>query len=74
MSLGYWATLSTGPRRYPPTDPNPDLRIFASVLASIAWFESGLPRSLHASGKRDGEPTTMSLCMDMHNKVDGLIP
>ncbi len=40
----------------------------ASGAASFAWLVSGLPRSLAATWKREGEPTTMPLYMDVHNK------
>jgi hypothetical protein len=48
-------------------NPNPlgILRMLRVKSATIAWSGSGLPRSLHTSGKRDGDPTPTSLCMDM---------
>jgi hypothetical protein len=39
----------------------------ASTAASFAWLVSGLPRSLAATWKREGEPTSMPLYMGVHN-------
>jgi hypothetical protein len=51
-----------------PSDWSCDRGNVASRAASFAWLVSGLPRSLAATWKREGEPTTMPLYMHVHNK------